>query len=277
MRASPLELHCWGGLGSQLYALSYLLELKSQKIDRDIVLVFHNGGVTLRRCEIREILDSSRIPFREIEDFGLGSLSTYARKLVNFFALIRGVSVREPKSNVLLERKKVSEVRGHYSSRVHSAENVGFLADLFFLPQDVSKDMGSSVHLHMRIGDLEFLETKAPLKLERIIKAIEALPKGFVDNNFVVHSDSPDKAINGLSKFYPNLRFRSGNSSALDVILQQRSSGVFIATPSKISEWAICLRLYRDSNKATFAPREMQKDLLNKFPFLIGCPGLIFY
>jgi len=276
MRVSPLELHCWGGLGSQLFALSYLFELKSQKIDRDIVLIFHTGGVTLRRCEVREILESLRIPFREVDDFNLGFLSTYVRKLVNLFAFIRGVSIREPKGNGIVG-KKVSEVRGHYSSRVHSVENVGSLANLFFLPQDASKDVDSSVHLHIRIGDLEFLETKAPLRLERIVKAIEVLPKDFADKNFVVHSDSPEKAINGLSKFYPNLKFRSGNSSALEVILQQRSSGVFIATPSKISEWAICLRLYHDSKKPTFAPREMQIDLLCKFPFLNGCLGLIFY
>jgi len=276
MRVSPLELHCWGGLGSQLYALSYLFELKSQKIDREIVLIFHTGGVTLRRCEVREILESLRIPFKEVDDFNLGFLSTYVRKLRNLVAFIRGVSVREPKSNGIVG-KKISEVRGHYSSRVHSVENVGSLADLFFLPQGASKDLDGSVHLHIRIGDLEFLDTKAPLTLERIVKAIEVLPKDFADNNFVVHSDSPEEAINGLSKFYPKFKFRSGNSSALEVILQQRSSGVFIATPSKISEWAICLRLYHDSTKPTFAPREMQIDLLYKFPFLNGCLGLIFY
>ncbi len=55
MRASPSELHCWGGLGSQLYALSYLLELKSQKIDRDIVLIFHTGGVALRDARFAAI------------------------------------------------------------------------------------------------------------------------------------------------------------------------------------------------------------------------------
>ena len=277
MRTSPLELHCWGGLGSQLYAISYLLELKSQKLDRDIVLVFHTDGVTLRRCEVRDILATSTIPFREVDDFGLGFLSILIRKIFNFFALITGVSIREPSNRDIGRRGRLSEVRGHYSSRVHSIENVGTLAELLTLAPDSSKSVKGSVQLHMRIGDLEFLDTKAPLSIERIVKAIEILPNDISSQNFVVHSDSPEKAIIELSKFYPYFKFESGSSSALDVILQQRYSSVFIATPSKISEWAICLRLYRDAYKATFAPREMQLDLLTKFPFLNGCPGLKFY
>jgi hypothetical protein len=162
--------------------------------------VFHAGEVTFRRCEIREILDSSRIPSRDVKGFGLGSLSTYARKLVILFALITGVSVWEPNGNFIVQKKRVSEVRDHYSSRVHSVEKVGCLAD-YFLPQDASKDLDGSVHLQSRIGNLEFLQTKRPLALKRIVKAIEVLPKDFAYNNFVLHSDSLNKAIDGLSNF----------------------------------------------------------------------------
>jgi hypothetical protein len=277
MRTTPLELHCWGGLGSQLYALSYLLELKSQRIDRDIILVFHTGGVTLRRCEVGDTLKTSRIPFREVDDFGLSFLSVFIRKILNFFALFLGFSIKDPNNRDVLGRKRLTKIRGHYSSRVHSIENVGSLARLFSLFPDSTKDLSGSVQLHMRIGDLEFLETKAPLSIERIVKALEILPEDSSSRDIVVHSDSPDKAIIELSKFFSGFKFKSGNSSALDVILQQRHSSVFIATPSKISEWAICLRLYRDAGNVTFAPREMQIDLLSKFPFLNDCPGLQFY
>lgn len=277
MRTSPLELHCWGGLGSQLFALSYFLELKNQRLDREIVLVFHTSGVTLRRCEVREILESSGIPFREVDDFGLGFLTLYTRKLFSLYSLIRRRSFREPGSFAISKIGKAAQLRGHYSSRVHSTTNIGLLADFLSLSRETNKVVERSVHLHMRIGDLEFLESKAPLKVERIVKAMELLSKEMFSFNFVIHSDSSEKATNELRKYFPSLKFLTGNSSALDVILQQLTSGVFIATPSKISEWAVCLRLYRDPKKATFAPREMQFDLLNKFPFLNTCPGLEFY
>ena len=61
-----LEIHIWGGLGSQLYALS--LGLRNDFEKRRVVLVFHNSGVTKRNREAQKLFDFF-FECKEIYDF----------------------------------------------------------------------------------------------------------------------------------------------------------------------------------------------------------------
>ena len=74
----PIKIHCWGGLGSQLYALALAIDLKHRFYSRKIEFVQHTSGVTKRNLEI----DTSRfssIVFKTIDDFSNNSTSLIAK------------------------------------------------------------------------------------------------------------------------------------------------------------------------------------------------------
>ena len=56
MRFLPLRLECWGGLGSQLYAIALYLELRAKFPNKPISVRAHTAGITRREQEI-SILD----------------------------------------------------------------------------------------------------------------------------------------------------------------------------------------------------------------------------
>ena len=64
----PIRVHCWGGLGSQLYALSTAYDLKIKYPKRKIKLVLHTGGVTKRVSEL-DFIPTSDFDLIQINDF----------------------------------------------------------------------------------------------------------------------------------------------------------------------------------------------------------------
>ena len=64
-RWPSLEVHCWGGLGSQLYALALYLRLSELYPRRQIEIVFHTGGVTQRSSDLEFLFPKARV----IQDF----------------------------------------------------------------------------------------------------------------------------------------------------------------------------------------------------------------
>ena len=47
-----IKIHCWGGIGSQLFTLALALDLNKRYPKRPIKFIFHTGGVTRRSLEI---------------------------------------------------------------------------------------------------------------------------------------------------------------------------------------------------------------------------------
>ena len=47
-----IYIHCWGGLGSQLFAWILMAETKEKFKHRRVKLVMHESGITLRKSEI---------------------------------------------------------------------------------------------------------------------------------------------------------------------------------------------------------------------------------
>jgi hypothetical protein len=66
----PLRVHCWGGLGSQLYALSTVHDLKLKYPKRRIKLVLHTSGVTKRLSEL-DFIHNIDFEIVQINDFHL--------------------------------------------------------------------------------------------------------------------------------------------------------------------------------------------------------------
>ena len=52
-----LKIHSWGGLGSQLHALSIAHDLKQNFPTRKLILIHHTSGVSRRFFELKSIID----------------------------------------------------------------------------------------------------------------------------------------------------------------------------------------------------------------------------
>ena len=279
MKSKKVRIHCWGGLGSQIYSVAFYLTLREKYPNRVFLIVFHTAGVTYRKCEVSEILESFRIPYEISDDFyDSFSCQLVKKSRVALFRLGR-ISVRESTPNRVVQMYSwTREVRGHYAHQILTPNLMSTLDGMFvsgrsaFLPAD-----SASIHVHMRLGDLQTLDSKAPLGLSRIVRALSFIPETLSGARVLVHSDSPDIAIEKISPAYPYFEFMPSSDSALDVIRQQKSTDIFIATPSKISEWAIGFRLYEKNDLRTLIPIEMQDELFFKFPFLIDSSSVIIY
>ena len=62
-----MNIHIWGGLGSQLYGLNCALLVSELLPGKKIFLVFHSGGVTERNLELK--LDKLKFDYEIIQDY----------------------------------------------------------------------------------------------------------------------------------------------------------------------------------------------------------------
>jgi hypothetical protein len=53
-----LRVHSWGGLGSQLFVLAFIYDLRKKFPKKKILLVHHTSGVSRRLFELDSILES---------------------------------------------------------------------------------------------------------------------------------------------------------------------------------------------------------------------------
>ena len=162
----PLKVHCWGGLGSQLFGVLLYLELKEKLPQRRITLCLHEGGVTLRNSEIGGIFKDIRI--KEIKDFSKSSDVTQVEQgysSAGFRSRLKQLSVKFKVVLTLddsIDFKSIKpwtlSIRGHYSYRGIHKESYGLLLSR------LSKDGFNRFHIynnqriqlgvHYRLGDL---------------------------------------------------------------------------------------------------------------------------
>ena len=60
-----LVIHCWGGLGSQLYAWAMAEMVQTKYPRRKIEIVFHSSGVTKRYSDLNFLRSVFNIKFRD--------------------------------------------------------------------------------------------------------------------------------------------------------------------------------------------------------------------
>jgi hypothetical protein len=262
-----------------MYSVAFYLTLLEKYPNRCFLIVFHTAGVTQRKCEVSEILEYFRIPFEISDDFSDSFFYQLVKKSCIFLLRLGRISVRESTPNTVVRLYLwTREVRGHYAHQVLTPNLMSTLDGMFFSGRSaLSQAEPALIHIHMRLGDLQTLESKAPLGLSRILRALSFIPESLSGARVLVHSDSPEIAIKMISSAYPHFEFTPSSDSALDVIHQQKFADIFIATPSKISEWAIGFRLYEKKDLRTLVPIEMQNELFFKFPFLKDSSNVIIY
>ena len=278
----PLKIHCWGGLGSQLYAWALFERLQKRFPQRNVQLILHSDGVTRRISELDKLFSeeelfsvddfkngadlqtgaarsSIRIPSKyRISKFGLFCFKITKRVLMK----LGFVSICSTEFEFTQVRLWAISVRGHYSKLKISSETFALMKSrtsafqlYYFEPEE---EIQESIAVHFRLGDLLELDSKRPIEAKRISTCIAMLNK----KDIFVLSDSPETALKRLSLLLQSSNLTIKNYNIWDTIKFLISVDTFIGSPSKISEWVTAIRIFDSSNKKlNFLPLEMKSQM----------------
>ena len=268
----PISVHCWGGLGSQLFTLLLVNKLTTKFPMRRIKIVFHSGGVTKRLPEILPLVEnfssktiddfkfegnrvrksksSSIIVSSLIHDF----VSGFAKKFLILFGFLSSCD-----NNAELFRTKpwVLSVRGHYSYLEVDHEFVDRVyreaLGMFAKPNSHLKNIHNTLCIHYRLGDLIALGSKAPTSPLRLSSVVDRINYGLP---VLILSDSPQIAAQRLGGLNANNEFFSAETSPWDAILHPVNAKIFVGTSSKISYWISIFRACLTNTENTHMPIE---------------------
>lgn len=241
-----LKIHSWGGLGSQLHAISLTYDLKQNFPKRDLILIHHTSGVSKRLFEAEKFLDKS-IELRIIDDYKLKkskytyidinlkkSLLRLAKYILNFFSITLDIDKNE------INRIKfwTIELRGHYS-KIEINEDFLKLCVDFFLSNNL-KNIGcqNAIVIHYRLGDLLTLAEKSIIPPEKIVNEAKTVSNLHEFEKAVVYSDSillAEKKLSQLNSFLDQVEYLE--SPTISVMECAVNGKFFIGTNSKVSYW----------------------------------------
>ncbi len=267
-----LEVHCWGGLGSQLYALAVAYELGSAKHKRKIQLVLHSSGVTMRTSEISHL----DLPFsvKYSNDFSqrnsegayqrAKSHQKFTRKLL--VVIFKYLRIILSDGDVKKVKPWTLQLRGHYTGRRIPDKVITELYSLFkdSNPPIVGKESStSSIAIHYRLGDLIALNNKTYIDPDLLVNAIRHIQNSSsgISNEIVVYSDSPKFAEAKLISVSDEFRFLFRSKSTWDTIMDLVKYDYFIATNSKIGIWVTLFRSADKVKRQSLVPEQLRKAI----------------
>lgn len=272
IRIPPIQVHCWGGLGSQLFALNAILDLQNRFPTRRIVLISHTGGVTERQVavegfisglEIRIVSDYQETSRQGDATFSLlaalkRTLRSAGRSTLMRIGLLAELNTSDEMSRV---RFWVLSVRGHYSYQKVSAQTV---KRLWFDSKVINPILGvdvSGVGIHYRLGDLIDLENKTWVSKKRLEEIVRSLAVGLSRENCWVFSDSLDVAAELLCELHESFDVCFVDSEAIEAIAFLSAVEFFVGTNSKISLWIAILRCYHLEFPKVAMPVELKVNI----------------
>ena len=248
MKFPVLRIHCWGGLGSQLLALSYYGMIQNTHPSRDIQIVLHTGGVTERKSEIDFLSD--RVNLILVHDFEHMAKEKNTNKTLTFRIRTRFKNLVKTILNyvrlIITNESDIQKIKPWTTNVRCSYVNIELstkvIRDLGNLLQYNSKILNTNfIGIHLRVGDLVALKPQSLVNISTISKLINNLNlmKGN-PNKIIVYSDSELNldSFNLLTDFAIELR----NIDTLNTIFDLTSPRVFIGTNSKVSLWIAIFR-----------------------------------
>ena len=260
----PIRVHVWGGLGSQLYAWAFSIDLGIRFPRRRIVLVLHDGGVTKRKSELHAFLPPDLIEI--VHDFNLPSnkVRLLIQKGIRLTLRILGFTRSGNLFSIgTILLPWIVSFRGHYSTRELSIESATHIrARILSLP-NIFPDgfVEPDIALHYRLGDLLTLTTKAPLSPELVLAGLSLAQQAIKSELAIaVCSDSPEEAVRRISEG-AGCEVYQVALPPLQTIRYLISAKIFVGTPSKISEWVVLLRSLQTHGRLTFLPDQMRNQM----------------
>jgi hypothetical protein len=266
-----IRVHCWGGLGSQLFAWAMAEQLKIKFPSKDIQIILHNSGVTRRESAIGFL--SNKFIITNVNDYALpknlGKSSSSKNLKLRIFAksvLDRlGFVIYSSKLKTIAKVKPWTLVlRGHYAhdtvpvSILHSIiDQISTHKELRF---DKLKSAQGTLGIHYRLGDLLNLDDKTYVHPDTLGKFIVNNVKNYHQKDISVYSDDIAVAKDYLGRYLPqNVQFI--DKEIWDTLTELTNQDLFIGTNSKISLWVALFRKSQDPNSYVALPRTMSKEL----------------
>jgi len=252
-RCIPIRVHCWGGLGSQLYALSLAHDLQIKFPKRKIKLLLHTGGVTNRVSELGFIRN---IDFKTIQvnDFQIQDIEyknqtksikiIFKRTVVRFLYFFKFIVSANSSTDFDKVYPWTISTRGHYFNREVSTDFYKYLLGHIKLEENPIIGAQFEIAIHYRMGDLLTLTEKSTSPANKIIDTISQVKKNHNNVKINVYSDSPKIAKETLLSAGLRDEFVVRDRSTIDVIRACVYANYFIGTGSKVSLWIVNIRRY---------------------------------
>lgn len=266
-----IEVHCWGGLGSQLFALALIYDLELRFPRRSFALILHSSGVTRRTQEISDFPFLPKIRLKD--DFQTqGKLAKnlsargILRRFVRVILLRLGfVADANESTGYLAIKPWVRQIRGHYSRREISPDFIRLLDSHLESQVGPGSVPPCAVSVHYRLGDLLHLTEKNPIVPVRLAAEISRVQASFPGITSL-HSDSLKEAGVLLAPYGIKFTTCGSTSSSVEVLSCAKSADYFIGTSSKISYWVVLLRFFKRGAEGISMP---ETDKVNLEP-LVG-------
>ncbi len=288
-------IHCWGGLGSQMYAWALFEKLENKFPTRKFKLVFHTGGVTKRLPELESLFVKNEKDFVQDFDGSENSISgkSSTKKLISIMknsfiratkqVLISTGFVASANNEYEFSKLKpwVISVRGHYSELRIDLETINLMR---VRAKNSGSNFGMEVKqnidldvLHYRLGDLLVLAEKSPIDIKRISNAIQSANVGG-DRDLWVLSDSPSHAVDLLKREDPQIKVKidDGSLNAWQTLMAMSNANIFIGTSSKLSIWAIIFRSLLLEDSTSYIPTDLRHHVVANLADT-GLSGVNFY
>ena len=284
----PINIHVWGGLGSQLFALALVEDLAQKFPKRSFNLVFHTGGVTYRKLDIAPLL--SEYKFYIKDDYVPPSIARNSgRSFKNIYSKVARSKMLLKKLTAFLgfsssldsdrdfQRCKpwIISVRGHYTYRVISSfsiEKIIKKAQLSCLPIPHIPSSNGVAGIQYRLGDLLDISSKDPIEPDLILKSGISLKHKNPGVRFLLFSDSSQKALSLLNGLEP---IESRDLDPWATITALTENEFFIGTNSKITQWVVILRLHLDHNSHNLVPSRFYEEVSKALPKDVDYPGYL--
>lgn len=260
----PVAIHCWGGLGSQLYAVAIRLVLEREFPTRRFYFVAHQSGVTQRKCELESYFPGT-VDIKE--DFVPKSKTMSQSKLPIPRSLVRKCFLSLLyKSHLIVNgdldsyqnqiKSWTMQIRGHYSENYLDGSVIEQIARIFFFESHEYPEISDSVALHFRLGDLVHLNSKSPIEPKRLIEILERIQRETA-KKIMVFSDSP--ALANQLLIGTNLRFSiAKQQSPIETLKCLANSKIFVGTNSKLSVWSTLFASINNSESICYLPNEVR-------------------
>ena len=250
-----LRVHSWGGLGSQLFVLAFIYDLRKKFPKKKILLVHHTSGVSRRLFELDSILESN-ISLKLIDDYkpNQGVNQNKNKRILKYLLIkiIKNVLERvyvfiniDQNPDIDKIKSWTTIIRGHYSKRLISDNFLSYCVEKF---TNYNFHFSSqTLVIHYRLGDLINLPNKSIIDPNYVIEKIRKIAETDKLEQILVYSDTVSEAkklLSPIENLSNSIRF--SDESTFTVVQNAISAKHFIGTNSKVSIWISKFRKYQN-------------------------------
>lgn len=286
-KLNKVQIHCWGGLGSQLNAWAIAEAIQQKFKQKSVEIVLHTGGVTKRTSNIEFL--AAKFKIKIFDDFQkktnsiakLPSSHSFIRRTLKYFLDRSGLILTDEKALILPRIKQWTlSIRGHYSNEMITDQVLySMLIEIErYRNQKISPLIDSKNYLgiHYRLGDLLQLEEKSFINPEVLGKFFIDFRSTHIVEKVHVYSDSLNFAQTSL-RAYISTATEYFDKEIWDTLIELCNYKYFIGTNSKISIWVSLFRSVKNTEANVCLPFSM-KDSLNKiYPKILKTTSIVFY